>query len=476
MLIRSQLHAYQNTAIEHIKTHPSSMLWLDLGLGKTIASLTAAVDLMNTMQVYGVLVIAPLLVCQTVWEREALNWEHTQHLSFGLIHGDPKHRKWMVCRPHNFYVINYEGLQWGVDQFITQYLNKGRPLPFNMLICDEITKLKSSRYEGGGKWGQYLQKILPYIPYRTGLTATPAPNGLNDLFGQYLIMDDGERLGKYYKDFERFYFKSDYMGYNIEVTPEGKKFIHEAVADITIQMDAEDYLTLPDNRIHNIVVKLTDKVQKQYDKLEEKMFLELDSGEVLDIENKACLMNKCLQMASGAVYTDPEDRTHWEVIHKTKIDALMEVIESLQGDPLLLGYQFRHDAARIKERFKTDGINFIHYDSKIKGKEAQELEDNWNAGKYTVMLGHGQSIGHGLNLQYGCAYVAWYGLPWGLETFKQLNGRVIKRQGQKRKTTLIQILVENTVDYAVLYAQERKAETQDELRTAVNDYRKRKGV
>jgi SNF2 family DNA or RNA helicase len=476
MLVRNQLHDYQNKAVEHIKTHPRSMLWLDLGLGKTVSSLTAASDMMNSLQVYGVLVLAPLRVCQTVWGKEARNWEHTQHLRFNLVHGKEPYRKWMVGRSADFYLVNYEGVQWAVDEFITQYLNKGKPLPFNMIICDEVTKLKSSRVQEGGKWGQYLQQLLPYIPYRVGLTGTPAPNGLKDLFGQYLILDDGERLGRVHSTFMNTYFKSDRMGYKHEITREGERFIHQAVSDITIEMAAEDYLKLPENRIHTITVKLPDRLQQQYDKLEREMFLELDSGATIDPDNAATAMGKCLQFASGAVYTHPEDRTQWDIIHKLKIDALVDAIEELNGEPLLLGYQFKHDAERIKKRFDKEKINYVHFDSKIKGSEAQQLEEDWNNGKYAVMLGHGQSIGHGLNLQYGCAYVGWFGLPWSLEIFKQFNGRVIKRQGQKRKTTMIQILTESTVDFAVLEAQERKAATEDDLRTAVNTYRKSKGV
>lgn len=475
MLNRSNLHNYQIKTVEHIKSHHQSMLWLDLGLGKTVSSLTAAVDLMNEMKVYGVLVLAPLRVCQTVWAKEARSWEHTQHLTFSLIHGKMAHRKWAVRRPVNVFLVNYEGCQWAVDEFITQFLNRQKPLPFNMVIFDEITKLKSSRVGQGGAWGQAIQKILPWIPYRVGLTATPGDK-LQDLFGQYLILDGGERLGRNYSDFERAYFKQDRGGYKYEVTEKGKTFIHEKVSDITIQMDADDYLDLPDNRMHDVFVRLPDKIMAQYDRLEKEMFLELDSGAEIDPDNAATLMGKCLQFVSGAIYTDVTDRTHWDTIHSVKIDALIDTIEQLNGKPLLLGYQFRHDAERIKARFKKEKINFVHFDSSIKGKDAQQLEEDWNAGKYTVMLGHGQSVGHGLNLQYGCSTVGWYGLPWSLEIYKQFNGRVIKRQGQTDKTTLIRFMCEDTVDMAVLLAQETKAMTETELKKTVNEYRKRKGV
>lgn len=476
MLKRSDLHSYQGKAVDHMDEHQKSMLWLDLGLGKTISTLTSIVDKMDKFEVYGVLIIAPLRVCQTVWEKEAKNWEHTQHLTFNLVHGKPNHRQWMVCRPANVYLVNYEGCPSVIDEFISQYLNRDKPLPFNMIVYDEITRLKSTRDRQGGTWGKYVKKILPFVPHRVGLTATPAPNGLEDLFGQYYVLDDGERLGKNFSNFRSNYFESDYMGYSHTVTERGKKFIQEAVSDITIQMDADDYLDLPDNRELIIEVSLPPKLQAQYDLLEKQMFLELDSGELIEPENAATLMGKCLQFVSGAVYTDPEDRTVWEDIHKIKIDALIETIKDLNGEPLLLGYQFKHDAARIKARFDKEKINYVHFDSKIKGKEATELVDDWNNGKYAVMLGHGQSVGHGNNLQYGCSTVGWYGLPWSSEVYKQFNGRVIKRQGQKKKTKLLKFLVDNTVDYAVLEALNTKSATQAELKQSVQTYRRRKGV
>lgn len=473
MLYRDNLWPYQDRSVQHIKDHQQSMLWLDLGLGKTVSSLTAAVDMMNTMQVYGVLVLAPLRVCQTVWAPEALKWDHTKHLTFGLVHGKPAHKNWIIRQKTHFYLLNYEGSPDAIDKFISYYLNRGKPLPFNMIIYDEITKLKSSRKGGGGAWGAAIQKILPYVPYRVGLTATPGDK-LLDLFGQYLMIDDGLRLGTAFNNFQSAYFTPDHGGYKYSVTDQGEKFIKEKISDITIQMNADDYLDLPDNVDVDVVVQLPDKIQKQYDKLELEMFLELDSGNAIEPENRASLMGKCLQMASGAVYTDPEDRTEWDVIHKHKIDALVEVIESLNGAPVLVGYQFRHDVERIKERLTKEKIEFIHFDRTVKGSDAQEVQENWNKGLYTVMLGHHASVGHGLNLQYGSSNICWYGLPWSLEGRKQFEGRIKKRQGQTHNTTVIRIMVENTVDFAVLAAQNFKAETEAGLKDAINSYRQQK--
>lgn len=471
ILRKEQLHNYQLRSIEHIKNHYRSMLWLDLGLGKTISTLTATVDLMSNFQVYGALVVAPLRVAQTVWHREAQKWEHTRHLTFSLVHGSPQHREWALRKPANIYLVNYEGLPWVINQFINHYLAKGKPLPFNKIVIDEITKLKSTRVQQGGAWGKSLRKILPYVPWRTGLTATPAPNGYQDLFGQFLVLDDGARLGTAYNNFESAYFSFDRTGYKCEVTEVGRKFIESRVADITIQMDVDDYLELPPVFDNDIVIQLTDKLRKAYNTLESTMFLELDNGRTLDVDNAAVLSGKCRQFANGAVYSDQDIRTHWDEVHDLKQDALVELIEGLNGDPLLLGYQFKHDATRIKARLDKEGIRYVHYDSKIKGAAAVELEDQWNRGEWPVMIGHGQSIGHGLNLQYGCANVGWYGLPWSYEVYKQFNGRVAKRQGQTRNVRIHRLLVENTVDYLVAFALEYKGNTENDLRSAVADYR-----
>jgi len=270
--------------------------------------------------------------------------------------------------------------------------------------------------------------------------------------------------------------KGDHGGYKHEVTDDGKHFIQQAVADMTIQMDADDYLELPDNRVIDVPVQLTPALQAKYDKFEKEAFMELDSGAEIDPENAATLLGKCLQFASGAIYTDPEDRSKWDIIHKIKIDALIDTIEQLEGKPVLIGYQYRHDAERIKKALKKAKIHFIHFDSSIKGSDAQKVQEDWNNGKYSVMLGHGQSVGHGLNLQYGSCNVCWFGLPWSLEIYKQFNGRIIKRQGQKQKTSLIRIVCENTVDEVVRDAQEFKAANEHELKQTVNEYRKRRGV
>lgn len=480
MLHRENLHHYQERAAAHVAAHPRSMLWMGLGLGKTSSTLTAVTELMNSFQVYGVLVVAPLRVAQMTWPREIGKWSHLKHLTYSLIHSSAAgkkalhYRKWATRKPAHIYLVNYEGLQWLVQELITEFLAKGQPLPFNMIVIDECTKIKSTRVQEGGEWGAALRKILPYIPWRVGLTATPAPNGLGDLFGQYLVLDDGERLGTSYTRFRDAYFTpGGYGGYSYTVTESGEKFIQERVADITLQMDTKDYLELPPVNFNNIEVTIPRNMQLKYEEMERQMFIEFDSGATIEMDNAAVLTNRCRQFSNGAMYHIPEDKTQFEELHEAKLDALCEIIEALNGEPLLVGYQFQHDVARIKKRLDKLHTDYVHFDRKIKGHQVKELEDRWNRREIPVMIGHGQSIGHGLNLQYGCNNLAWFGLPWSSEEYDQFNGR-IDRQGQTRPVMIHRLLAVNTLDYAVLAAQERKAKTQQDLRAAVQAYRQQK--
>jgi len=464
------MHDYQGRIVEHICTNKQSMVWVGLGLGKTVSTLTAIVDLMNSMEVYGVLILAPLRVVQTVWAQEGGKWEHTQGLTFSLIHGKPEEREWALRRPVNVYLLNYEGSQWAVDQFINHYLVNGKPLPFNMIVFDEVTRLKSSRSRQGGAWGKAISKILQYVPWRVGLTATPASNGLQDLFGQYLMVDDGERLGSSYSNFEASYFQTDYSGYNVTVTQDGEGFIKSRISDITIQMDAADYLELPPVTVNDIEVELTPKLRKQYTKLEKEMMLELDTGSLVDAMNAAVLSGKVRQFTNGAMYVDQVERDKWEGIHNLKLDALMEVVDSLNGSPLLLSYVFKHDAIRIKERFTKSGVEFEHFTSKVQGDEVTELMDRWNSGKLQVLMGHPASIGHGLNCQYSCNNICWFGLNWSLELYDQFNGRVA-RQGQEKHVIIHRLLVKDTIDKLISIKLRNKSDSQDGIRKAIKEYR-----
>jgi len=384
MLNKSDLHDYQINTIEHILAHPQSMLWLDMGLGKTISILTAVDILLDQMKVYGVLVVAPLRVCQTVWRQEAKKWEHTKHLTFSSITGTKDERIRGLMTPADIYLINYDNLAWLQEEIEFRFLRKGKRPPFNMLVPDEISKLKNTRTRQGVARGKAMLKLLPYLPYRSGLTGTPASNGMLDLFGQFLVIDGGKRLGTSHSAFRSEYFYlTEYRGTKWFPFERAKEQIANRVGDITINMDVEDYIDMPEKIFNDIYVDLPPKQQVSYDKIEKEMMVELDSGATVDIFNAASKMNRCLQFANGAMYLAP-GAPDWENVHDAKLDALEDIVEESAGQPILVAYGFQHDAHKILKKYpdavwlssKTSEADFI-----------QALED-WNTGKLTMIIGH----------------------------------------------------------------------------------------
>ena len=458
------LRGYQRKAIVHTLDHKLVMLWLDCGLGKTVVSLTTILHLTNTFDVWGVLIVGPMRVVQTVWMQEAAEWAHTQGLTFSLIHGKRETRVRALRRKVDIYLVNYENLKWLTDELQSVYLSAGRPLPFNMLILDEITRVKKTRTKQGSKRAGYLLKVVrPHMQRVVGLTGTPAPNGYKDLFGQYLMLDQGARLGTSYESYlGRFFRQVGRGGYRYELMPGCKEIIHGLIQDITLEMSKEDYLDLPPVHINEVKVILPSKVRAQYEELERKMFVELEEG-CVEAVNKASLLNKCHQMACGSVYTQPDA---YEVLHHEKLDALEEIVEEA-GGPVLVAYPFRHGLDMIKARFKDLAV---HLHGGMNAKQADEVVHRWNAGEIRILVGQPASIGHGLNLQYGSHTVAWFGLTWDLELYSQLNQR-IDRQGQTLPVTIHHILAEKTVDYAIRAALELKADNESNLRQAIKAYR-----
>ena len=439
------------------------MLWLDMGLGKTIITLTALVERINYMQVYGTLIIAPLRVCQTVWMQEAANWSHTRHLRFRLIHGDKFHRDSASRTWADVWLINYENLPWFVDNMQAYYLSRGKYLPFNNIVIDEISKMKDPNSKRFGA----LNQILPYIPYRTGLTGTPAANGYKDLFGQYLAIDDGQRLGHNITSFNQQYCEQVGYGYSkYEVKEELNATIEAAVADITISMDRRDYLDLPDVIVNDIWVDMPPKSMAAYKKLEDEMWIELESGVEIEVANAAAKCNKCLQAANGALYIEPGLRD-WDVLHDAKLDALEDVLEEAAGKPVLLCYEFQHDLERIMKKFKkarafTGGMSLAQINA---------LMSDWNAGKIPLLCGHPASMGHGLNLQHGGHIMVWYGLNWSLDLYQQANAR-LDRQGQKHPVQIHRLLTRGTLDHVQSDRLASKDVAQQGLREAIESYRK----
>lgn len=479
MLTPANLHSYQVRAAQHILDHPRSMLWLDLGLGKTASTLTPMATIFNMGLSNGALILAPLRVCQSVWAQEAAKWSHTRHLTFSLVHGKPRHRKLAITKHAHFYLLNYEALPWFVAYVKEKYLFRGRRLPFDTIIMDEITKLKSTRDpnsldDPGGSRGAALMEILPYLPRRIGLTGTPSPNTIEDLFGQYLVLDSGATLGNSIRAFrERFFTPSGYGGHSFDVTEQGREYIHRLVADITIEMKGEDYLELP-KVVENVVdIPLTPVHQEAYDALERELWMELDSGATIEAVNSLSLISKLLQFTNGAIYQVPES-PEWEQIHKLKLDALEDLFTDNGEKPMLVAYQFQHDRERIVKRFKKYGV--VVMDGKMTTHDINQTITDWNTGKIKMLVGHAASIGHGLNLQYGSNQVVWFGLSYNLELYLQFVGR-LARQGQPESHVFVhKLLCPGTIDDVVNAALAFKDSNQTALRAALSSYRRERGM
>lgn len=481
MLKPQQLHEYQKECVLHQLYHNESMLWLQMGLGKTPITLTTIVDRMRAGQVQKTLIFGPLRVIQAVWEREARKWEHTRHLKFSVMHGTKEQRLRALFAKADVYLINYEAMNWLAETLDHYYLSQGKPLPFQMVVYDEISKLKNStslRMAGGNrdrkdKHGTVhkikvtgWRKIIPHIPIRTGLTGTPASNGYLDLHGQYLAIDNGQRLGKFITHFKDDFFTSDYMGWTHTPTELGKQAIEERISDITKKMDAKDYLDMPAVQVTNMLVDMPPKARKGYQDVERDMFTQLESGREVEVFSRSSVSNKCLQFCNGSPYY-PES-TEYEALHDAKLDALESILEEAGGQPVLCSYTFKADAERILKRFKSyKPVNL----TAVASKDTEKVINDWNSGKLKLLIGHPASMGHGIDgLQEAGNIIVWFGLNWSLELYEQMNGR-IDRQGQKRPVSIIRILCRDTIDLAVADAIERKTDDQEGLKAALQRYR-----
>lgn len=463
LLTLKQFHQYQQTMVNFQVNHIRSMIWGFMGSGKTIVTLTTAWHLLQHGLIRGVLVLAPLRVVQSVWEKEARKWEHTKDLTFSTITGPPDRRMSALFQQADVYLTNYENLQWLNAQLQAYFIQPGNPMPFDMLVVDEISKMKNSntvRMES-------LLPLLPAFTYRTGLTGTPAPNGYIDLHGQYLVIDDGVRLGTEKSAYENAYFKScGHMGYSHQIADNANEIIERNISDITLEMAEEDYLELPDLMMFDIHAHLPPGARKKYNQMEKDLFAEMDDGSEVEVTSEVAKINKLLQMSNGAIYTNPETR-EWKKLHDSKLDVLEDILEEAAGQPVLLGYNFRTDAARICKRFKF-AVNL----NSLNSKEFNQAIQDFAAGRIRLLIGHPQSFGHGTDgLQYGGSILVWYGLPWSLEYYLQFNKR-IHRQGQGKPVTCYRILAPDTMDEAVAIKLGLKDDTQKALRAAVGEYRK----
>jgi SNF2 family DNA or RNA helicase len=462
----ADLHEYQQRAVEFQCSRPASALWLDPGLGKTATTLTSINYLLQVGHLRAVLVVAPIRVCRLVWRQEALKWQHTSDMTFSMVMGTRDQRTRALMQDKQVFLINYENLGWLAEALHTYYIKKDRPLPFDGIVFDEISKCKNSSTDRV----KSLRKILPHIKWTTGLTGTPASNGYKDLHGQFLVLDQGQRLGTSKTAFRtRFYHK---VGPFKEVAfDDTETTIKNLIGDMTLEMSAADYLTMPDLIVNDVVVEMEPDVRTKYEKMEREFFLRLDSGAEKEMFNQASLTNSCLQYSNGAIYP-VAGAPMWEAVHDQKLDALDDILDECHGKPVLLSYAYRSDAERIMTRFKDyRPINLTECKSESALKNAMH---KWQSGECMLMIGHPASMGHGVDgLQNVCHTLVWFGLNWSLDLYTQFNMR-IHRQGQGHPVICHRIMCKDTLDQAQSLALDTKADNQTALRSAVKSYRENK--
>lgn len=414
-------------------------------MGKTVTTLTAVKDLKyNRFQVRKVLVIAPKKVAEGTWTKEKDKWDHTKMLRVSPVLGSLAKRIRALNTPADIYIINRENVVWLVDYYRNAW-------PFDMVVVDESSSFKShtaKRFKALASMGGHIDRLVE-------LTGTPSPNGLKDLWSQVFLLDGGERLGRKYTQFRERYFDPGDRGnnviYNYKAKPGSESSILEKISDICISMKAEDYLQLPDVIYHQIPVELDSKSAKAYYDLERKMVLALpEAEEEISVTSAAALSNKLLQLANGAIY-DEDHNVH--EIHSCKIEAFMELIESLQGKPALVFYNYQHDRDRLLAALKGSGL-------RVKELKTTQDEDAWNNHEIDILLTHPASSAYGLNLQQGGNHVVWFGLNWNYELYTQANKR-LHRQGQTEKVIIHHLVCSGTRDEDVMQALERKDDVQN---------------
>ena len=458
----SNLHKYQTACVKHIIDHPFCGVFLEMGLGKTVSTLTAINYLMfDYLSVNSVLIIAPKRVAESVWQEEAEKWDHLKHLTFSKIIGTQQQRIKALKEKADIHIISRDNIAWLCA------LCGGAKLPFDMVVVDELSSFKnykSQRFKS-------LRLTQPYFKRFVGLTGTPAPNGLIDLWSQIYLMDRGERLGKTITAYRKTYFRPGQTNgnvvYSYVLLPEADNMIHERINDICISMKSDDYLSMPIRTDNFIKLKMPDNIQKMYTDFEKEKVLELykdlyDECEVeINAINAAALSNKLLQFANGAVY-DENKETH--IIHDIKLEALKEIIDDANGQPVLVAWTYQHDRDRIMEYLKKYSPREL--------KKPQDIID-WNKGKVQVMLAHPASAGHGLNLQAGGSIIVWFGQTWSLELYQQFNARLY-RQGQKNGVIINHLIMKGTHDEDVILALRRKNLCQnslmDSIKAKINKY------
>lgn len=442
-------HPYQAYCISRLLSDPALGLYLDMGLGKTVITLTAIADLeYNRLQVSRALVIAPKKVAEATWQREAGKWDHLRHLRFSTVLGSEAKRVRALNTPADVWVINRENVPWLVEYCRNAW-------PFDMVVIDESSSFKNHK----AKRFKALTWVRKYIRRMVELTGTPAPNGLLDLWAQIYLLDEGQRLGKRVTQFRERYFDPDQrtrdVVYSYKPKDGADSAIRQLIGDICVSMKAEDYITLPDCTYDDIPVMLDTKAKTAYERLEREMLLQVDES-TIDAGSAAVLTNKLLQLCNGAVYDGQRQAVE---IHRCKIDAFLEAVEALDGQPALVFYNFQHDLERLETALAGSGL-------RVRRLTGPADEAAWNGREIDILLAHPASCAYGLNLQQGGNHVIWFGLNWSLELYQQANKR-LHRQGQASKVIIHHLVVADGVDEDVIAALNDKCTTQDRLMQAL---------
>lgn len=444
---RFEPHEYQRYCIDRLVSEEKVGLFLDMGLGKSAIVLSAVRELMlDRLEVEKCLVIAPKKVAEATWQTEAQKWEQFNGLRIATVLGSATQRERELARHADIYVTNRENTEWLVDY----YAQSGRAWPFDMLVVDESSSFKNPT----SKRFRALKRALPRVRRVVILTGTPAPNGVEDLWAQVYLLDQGARLGRTITEYRNTYF--DYNQWRHEFKPKEGTFetVRARIGDICVSMSASDYLRLPDLLIEDFPVVLDARAAKQYKELEREMLLQLPDGEITAL-SAAALTGKLLQLCNGAVY-DADAGVH--EIHRGKLEVLTEALEGLQGEPALVFYGYKHDVPRI--------LSAIDKGLRVRQLDSAADAAAWNAGEVDVLLAHPASCAYGLNLQQGGRHVIWFSLPWSLELYQQANARLY-RQGQDKPVTVQRLIVKDGVDMDVAAALEDKTDTQDALLSAL---------
>jgi SNF2 family DNA or RNA helicase len=458
----SDFHTYQNAAVEHLYNNANCGLFLDMGLGKTVITLTY-IELLRYqyLEMERALLIAPKRVVDTVWSNEVDKWEHLSNLTLTKIVGHQKQRDKALLQKTDIHLLGVDNVAWMCGKF-------GGHMPYDTLIIDESSCFKSPKSQRF----KALRLVMGNFKRVVILTGTPAPNSLIDLWPQIYLLDRGLRLGKTITAYREEYFKPGMqvgqVVYNYKIQATGEERIHAAISDVCLSMSAKDYLSLPERINNYIEVTFDAELQKKYDTFKEEKILQfIDSGVELSAINAAGLINKLLQFANGAIYYEDIDlKRDYQDVHDLKLDALAEILE-VNDKPILVAYAFKHDLERILARFQKYKPVVFSGDADVQ---------RWNKGEIRMMVMHPKSGGHGLNLQYGGNILVWFGLTWSLELYQQFNAR-IDRQGQVEPPIIHHIIANNTYDNAIIKSLTNKAKTQNELMEAVkfeiNEYIKR---